>query len=322
LAVLLVLALVVAPDAVQAKKPVKPPPVPEPDPDPAILYTALVGKGKDVGLKTMVMNADGSNQTELSIGASSASWSPDGSQIVYLGWDEDDQRAIFIADADGTDSHKVITVGIVLGRPVWSPQEVPGIGGDVYRIAYTERVAGEDHHDLYIVDLAGEEDPIRLTETSTLMEREPEWSPDASKIVFKVNDFEDLDANRDLWGLYDCAEETYDLQHHGGGLEGLDVYFPSWARTDENLILWSAWDGDQYDIWLVDLTDQSNPVQLTNTSDVSEWYPCWSPDDSKIVFSRDKQAGKNWSRSIAVMDADGSDVEVLAEDAWDPDWMR
>jgi hypothetical protein len=71
-----------------------------------------------------VMNADGSDQTELvaatggpNVQQMAPAWSPDGSQIAFVSGGD-----VWTMDADGTDAVKVTdTPGIVERGPVWSP---------------------------------------------------------------------------------------------------------------------------------------------------------------------------------------------------------
>src|SRR5690242_9529981 len=57
----------------------------------------------------------------------------------------------------------------------------------------------------------------------------------------------------------------------------------------------------QCDIWTME-SDGSNPVNLTNTPDVSEYFPVWSPDGLRIAFSR----GDDYFQDLWVMAEDGS----------------
>lgn len=71
--------------------------------------------------------------------------------------------------------------------------------------------------------------------------------------------------------------------------------------------------------------DGSNVVQLTSGSD-QEFDPAWSPDGSKIVFSRSLAFGGGWK--IYIMNADGSgqfaitDGPTDTDPAWSPDGSK
>ena len=92
---------------------------------------------------------------------------------------------------------------------------------------------------------------------------------------------------------------------------------PDWARTQDKIAVVAL---DFGDIWVIDLADPLNPVNLTNTLDIGSTMPSWSPDDTKIVFTI--------SVDIYVMNADGSGVTQIAKAKknvfrlWTPDWRR
>lgn len=66
------------------------------------------GSGNDPTSGVWVMNSDGSNQHLLASWAGRPSWSPDGSQIVYAGYNEDsDTVTLWVMNTDGTDPHPI-----------------------------------------------------------------------------------------------------------------------------------------------------------------------------------------------------------------------
>ncbi len=67
--------------------------------------------------------------------------------------------------------------------------------------------------------------------------------------------------------------------------------------------------------------DGSNPTNLT-TSERYDWSPSWSPDGSRIVWSRSRRIQDRGN--LFVMDADGSHKTQLTStpklDEYEPDW--
>jgi Tol biopolymer transport system component len=326
-----VLLFVAAPSPVTAKKPVKPPPEPEPDPDPAIAFVKIVTEGKGKNQTTwnrlMVMNADGSNQTtvyETSTAAlCGADWSPDGDRLVFS-TRSGGVGSIYTVKLDGTSLTAVrtdIEATASMGPPVWSPDAVPGVGDDVYRIAFKAVNLNEQPH-IYLVDLDGT-DLVRLVSSSTLGETCPTWSPSAEKLAFKVRDANDRTAS-DLFGIYDFTTDEYAVDHLGGDLEGSDAWRVAWSKTQEDKLAWSAAVPGRayYDIWIVDLDTPSSPVRITSESDVAEHYPSWSEDDSRIVYERADYSGKLVSFAFGAIDTDGTDAEVIAGESGMPVWRR
>jgi Tol biopolymer transport system component len=81
------------------------------------------------------------------------------------------------------------------------------------------------------------------------------------------------------------------------------------------------------DIWVMN-ADGSGLTNLTPTSDEADNNPAWSPDGTKIVFSRRPAGG---ARNIWVMDADGGNLTQLTSlggtstaslPAWSPDGQK
>ena len=76
-----------------------------------------------------------------------------------------------------------------------------------------------------------------------------------------------------------------------------------------------------WDIWSIQVSDQSQPRQLTHW-DSSELYPCWSPDGRHIAFRTNKEG----NAEIWIMNADGGDPQPYISDfvevgwsSWSPD---
>jgi Tol biopolymer transport system component len=289
----------------------KPPPDPEPDPDPAIVYTTTIRSVT----KLMVMNADGSNETEvLNAGTARLGWpsfSPDGTQIVFAS--DLQGSGVYVIDVDGTGLRKVVaqTDPNLLGRPAWSPAPVPGVGGNKVRIAYTDRAVGADRPDIYLVSVDGT-DRVRLVSTPDRTESWPTWSPSATRLACRVPEF----GVNDQWGLFDFATGTLTVSRHQGPLAGAIVFQPVWAKTREDAIAWLATgEGGNLDVWIVDLDDPANPVNLTATSGVEERSISWSPDDAEILVSS-AVVKKNGIGDVVfeVMSAvDGSNRRLLLE---------
>jgi hypothetical protein len=82
-----------------------------------------------------------------------------------------------------------------------------------------------------------------------------------------------------------------------------------------------------HDIYTMNL-DGSNQINLTNTPDLNEMHPDFSPDGSQICFSRDSHGRPKPASGIYVMDADGSDPTLLAGESgagqcdWSPDGRK
>ena len=292
-------------------KPQQPPPPPA---DPAIAFRAT-GSGTNL----MVMNADGSNQRILLNGTKgtnviscSPNWAPDGNRIAFYSdiWGS----GIYIINKDGTGLLKVIamheggTYGA--GHPHWSP--------DGLRLIYSDSLGPGLNEDLYLVDaVANAGSRINLTNSPNIGEFYPCWEPnglrlaamdDGSIIIFNLLE---PDGTHDwmavpLWNITES-----------GPLANEFTVQPEWARFSDKIVV-SAAD----DIWVIDFTDPGNLTyrNLTQTPDIRERNPCWSPLDTQIVYDR--------ASCIYVMNADGSNVTRIAApnpkslSLSEPDWRR
>jgi len=297
-------------------KPPKDPP-PEPDPDPAIaLYTP--GSGGYGNLR--VMNADGTNVTLLlQGGARTPSWSPDGEQLVFTGDVQGQGPGIYVINVDGTGLHKVVSMNkATAALAAWSPAPVPGVGGDQYRIAYTdESPAGSSVYELFLVNLDGS-GVVQVTDSPVRDEMFPTWSPSASKLLVRLGDKVEP-RDYDLWALYDFASDSYTMHQHEGSLAGAVTWWPDWSKTSENEVMWQA----RGDLWIVYLDDPSNPTQVTNTPDLQESAFSWSPDDLEIVFRSAKvKGGRLRNHTLDVMGTDGTNRRTVLDGYPIPVWRR
>ncbi|MCP4190381.1 MAG: hypothetical protein GY768_07115 [Planctomycetaceae bacterium] len=102
----------------------------------------------------------------------------------------------------------------------------------------------------------------------------------------------------------------------------------AWGETSANLsalrdkLLFESYTNENWDIWQIH-PDGTGRTNITQTNDIHELYPQASPDGTKICFLVDEGSGRNTSRSLWVMNRDGSDRRKLADGArhacWSPD---
>jgi len=89
-------------------------------------------------------------------------------------------------------------------------------------------------------------------------------------------------------------------------------------------IVYETYREENWELLLVN-ADGSDPVNLTNTTDVDELYPHASPDGSKICFVADEGQGASKVRNVYYMNVDGSDRKLVARNArqsfWNADSM-
>jgi len=122
--------------------------------------------------KVFVMNADGSNVTELAIGFL-PTWSGDGQKIAYS-FGNSETFDIWTMNADGSDKTQ-LTQNYRSFAPAWSP--------DNSKIAFVSDHEGDYH--IYIIDADGQNQRrLNITAAEVVREYVPTWSPDGTKVIF------------------------------------------------------------------------------------------------------------------------------------------
>jgi len=314
-------------------KPVKPPPEPPepPEPaDPAISYLAL--EGGDLWLN--VMDADGTNpQHVLSEYYPFKTWSPDGAKLAITHSVQSLRDTISTINVDGSGMELVCGGLEHLRGVAWSPAAVPERG---YRIAYSNINGGSALGlDIWLISPGGGE-AENVTNTPDVYEDYPTWSYDATRLAYWAA-FDDGNGGdiKDIW-VYDFSTATASRVELGGPFVNRDISIGGldWARTQDKIAFSAVTSeavGDTirngYEIWVVDLNDPANPVQLTDDPSVPFASPSWSPDDSEIVYQKGDIIVGTYCE-IWKMNADGSGKTLLlkpekkVKSVRSPDWKR
>lgn len=212
---------------------------------------------------------------------------------------------------------KVVGISTSIDRePDWSPdcQQIAYVWGD--RLVVANR---DGSNSRVVFHSSG----------SGLWAQEPAWSPDGSKIAFA------LDVHERSQGRSSRRSFIYVVGADGTGVKRLtsgvvEDSMPTWSPDGRKLVFGrQTWteeppegrEGVEWFIATVD-ADGGNVRQITR-GPFSHTHPSWSPDGSRIALMRQGQ--------LAVMDPDGSDIELLPVDrrlngwsklSWSPDGNR
>jgi Tol biopolymer transport system component len=260
--------------------------------DPAIAYDGAIGKSNGI----VVMNADGSNQTLLLSGSVGLpSWSPDGHSILFSGTVGGVKSSFGIVDVSvingkvtGSNVRRIpITQSGVANGGRWSPL------GDLIVFIFEDK-------NVYTVPPTGGTATIVYTSPAGLTPFDPEWSQDASRIVF--TEWNDAFTQSNLQVL----DRTTGVITTVRPLTSELIYSPTWSRHGDRI----AYTGSG-GIRTVTPTANATPVNVTNGS-----YQTWSPDDSKLAFRGGKQS------NVETYAFSGGTITSLASSGVFADWRR
>lgn len=140
---------------------------------------------RDQGNSLVVMNADGSDATEIRPDGQAfppyqgPAWSPDGTRIAFQASPSAgvDMNGVYVTNVDGKETTRV-TPGSSDGYPAWSPNgstlAYAGSGG----IYLHDMQAGTNHH----LTICGKRENCGF-------DFEPSWAPEGNRIVFARQDY-------------------------------------------------------------------------------------------------------------------------------------
>ncbi len=241
--------------------------------------------------------ADGSDHRPLLSGKSSYSsprWSPDGERLAYIA-EAGDKPQLFVRWMESGETALVTNLVDSPSSIAWSP--------DGKSIAFTMRVPAEKP------SLA---EPPKKPEGA-------EWAPEVTVIDSVVYRF-------DGRGYIDPGfEHVFVVPADGGSARRLtsgdyDHSGPLAWTPDGERIVFSAnrsedWQYERTERDLYAVAVESGELeQLTDLPGV-EQAPAVSPDGSRIAFERDDHQGRQYSiSSVAVIDVDGSNLDILTGD--------
>ena len=243
--------------------------------------------GSDKQTQSLVMNADGTNQTEVRDfnGFDYGVWSPDGTKVIFAM--HGDKTAFHLANADGSNQ---ITLPFIGGNFDWSP--------DSKKIVY-QKTGDLQKTDIFIYSLdTGKTENIT---NDLAFDADPSFSPDGKKIAFASL----RDGNAEIYLMNSDGSAVQRLTNHPAwdthpvfSPDGTQIAFPS-DRDNENSNLYLM------------RTDGSDIRRLTDWQANETVDPgCWSPDGTRIAFTSDR----NGNNDIFVINAETYRPRIVVAD--------
>jgi Tol biopolymer transport system component len=274
---------------------------------------------RDGDFEVFSMDPDGSRlqrHTSNSAYDGEATWSPDGSQIIFSsGYLEGEHqtikeiidgvdvfidkevvgdRELRVSNTDSMDSTAVTDNSAATDTGAdWSP--------DGSLVAFHSDPDEGGVSEIYSMKPDGTE-ATKLTSLGG-MNRDPSWSPDGENIVFAhfASD----------WMLYaitaDGTESTM-LDKAGSGWQ------PAWSTAGDQIAFASQRDG-YWNIYVAQV-DGKDPVRLTN-NEGDNLEPEWSPAGDRITFG----SNRNGVFEVFIMDSDGGNIFTTGQSGFPSDWV-
>jgi eukaryotic-like serine/threonine-protein kinase len=262
-----------------------------------------------------LVNADGTDLTQLTImeqGACQPSWSPDGSQLVFISpclgradFFETiyNESSLYIINADGSGLKQLTPAPGSDFEPAWSPNGT--------RIAFTSVRGG--FRQIYSLDIESLEVTLLTNTTDAIESSQPAWSPNGTKIAYmakRVGAYQ-------VWSMNQDGQEAVQLAHSG---QELWDYLPTWS-SDGRTVFFNQRRPGAFRPWLMQIDSEGLDQEprrmnfITPIEDVS-----FSPDGYWLVFEGMDSEG---NREIYYMTVAGSGRTRLTNDPkidFDPVW--
>ena len=230
--------------------------------------------------------------------ASRAAWSPDGTAMAIVAWDEPSQS--FCLKIISETREECLVGDAPVRGPSWSP--------DGKWLAYFEfssfAFSAKGSNDLILAMNLESREVIVLAELPSNKEdgdaSVTTWSPDSAFVAYDVTM---EDGTENIW-IVSLEDREAQLLIPNGLL-------PAWSSRDEIAF---RRDGQ---IWLYDFNTGNETLFLDFKDDVS--WPAWSPDGEEMLFAM----GINGQYDIFIIDRNGQNIQRLTETEDDeaaPSW--
>jgi Tol biopolymer transport system component len=265
-----------------------------------------------------IVNLDTTGLTQLTNvegGACQPSWSPDGSQIVFISPCQArsefsgtayENASLYLMNADGSGQKPLTTVPGSDFDPAWSP--------DGKRIAFTSLRDGQK--DIYLLTVETGAIVRLTTVTGDIQENsQPSWSPFGNQIVYMVKRFNAYQ----VWAMSDTGQDNVQIARSG---QRLSDFLPVWMPDGET-ILFSQKDAEVASrAWLMSIRyedrETASPTRLDLPRPIEDVEV--SPDGLWMVYETRDNDG---NRDIYFMTLRGENRTRLTTDPavdFDPAW--
>jgi len=225
----------------------------------------------------------------------SPAWSPDGENIVFTSY-KDDNPDLYVRNLESGTDRPLLSFPGINSAPSWSPD------GRYLAVTLSKDGASE----VYRFD--HKTSVLRRLTYNVSIDTSPSWSPNGKQIVFTS----DRAGN----------PHVYMMDADGSNIRRLTKKHPYndtpiWSPIGDKIAYVSRERGETFDVYTLDILS-GKVQQLTAVG--SNTHPSWSPDGLHIVFSSDRDGQKE----VYIMNWDGTGLKRLTYNggntspAWSP----
>ncbi|MGH9224818.1 MAG: DPP IV N-terminal domain-containing protein [Acidimicrobiales bacterium] len=191
---------------------------------------------RDGNTEVWIMNANGSNPTQLTFTASGSnspgSWHPDGSAITFQST-RDGNFEVYKVNIDGTELTRLTNLAVEDSLPAWSP--------DGTTIAFSSR-RQDPAADVHLMDPDGN---VFFNLTNSPGEDSwPDWSPDATQLSFHSR--LDDPMGEEIYRIGRDGTGRTRLTFSAGGIPEAFDLFPHWSPDGTRIAWTSGRQGDNF----------------------------------------------------------------------------
>jgi Tol biopolymer transport system component len=251
-------------------------------------------------------------------------WSPDGRHIAFTIELDGDPAApyrtdVYVMNADGSGVRRLTRSERAL-LPVWSPDE--------RAIAFAKRASSRPRSPrdvlsttIWTIGTDGSDERELVPSSGVTADTPGAWSPDGDSLAFTRRTYVDPEQG------FQSSEAIYVVAADGSGVRELIDHGsdPAWSPDGRWIAYASDRDrngelsyGDQTSFakeLYVAKANGSEAKRLTTTRNLNERNPAWSPDGTRIAYTRGEQFQNAEATSVLVVEADGDCPTKIAADA-------
>lgn len=238
-----------------------------------------------------VVSMDISTQTEIQlIEGGYPLPSPDGRQLAFIRED-----GLYVMKM-GNGTTNLVVEGYFRGQS-WHP--------DSTKLAY---YGGSNEEKIHILDLSNGEN--RKISDNDYCEWYPAWSADGEMLAY-IATYED---NLDIFAIEEPNDTPVNLTQ-----SDLNEYQFAWHPEQKQMAIVVRQEGEvsinqrQMDIYLLDV-ETGNLKQLTQTPNINESFPRWSPQGDKLAFIA--LEGNKWFVEVLTLES-GERIRIGDPERWE-----